>query len=73
MVAVLPENVIKNNQSATTSHLKPFITKTKEEQDMALEIKVIAWDRHKIMAGSNWQMGYQPSRYLTNLMLCCKK
>jgi hypothetical protein len=25
---------------ATTSHLKPFITKTKEEQDMALEIKV---------------------------------
>ena len=48
---------------ATTSHLKPFITKTKEEQDMALEIKVIAWDRHKIMAGSNWQMGYQPSRY----------
>jgi hypothetical protein len=28
---------------------------------MALEIQVLAWDRHKNMAGLNWLMGSQPS------------
>jgi hypothetical protein len=28
---------------------------------MTLEIQVLAWDRHKKVAGFNWLMGSQPS------------
>jgi hypothetical protein len=28
---------------------------------MMLEVQVLAWDRHKKVAGLNWEIGSQPS------------
>jgi hypothetical protein len=28
---------------------------------MMLEVQVLAWDRHKNVAGLNWVIGFQPS------------
>jgi hypothetical protein len=56
---------VQLNINKTSNHLAPqtiYFKNKRRTRHMALEIKVIAWDRHKIMAGSNWQMGYQPSR-----------
>jgi hypothetical protein len=33
---------------------------------MTLEIQNLAWDRHKLVAGLNWLMGFQPPPLLDN-------
>ena len=43
-----------------TSHLNCTHSTQKTQQHMTLEIQVLAWDRHKNVAGLNWLMGSQP-------------
>ena len=43
------------------NHLPSQIIKHKKRpRHMTLEIQVLAWDRHKHLAGLNWLMGFQP-------------
>ena len=52
-------------------HFKPLCTK-KRPRHMALEILVLAWDRHNNLSGLNWLMRSQPSSpdnwYLTSIL-----
>lgn len=47
-----------NDQPLVTSNNK--VNMTTAPQHMGLEIQVLAYDRHKNMAGLNWLMRYQP-------------
>jgi hypothetical protein len=48
-------NKMNNNLSSQLAEHK------KIPQHMTLEIKVLAWDKHKNMGGLNWSLGSQPS------------
>jgi hypothetical protein len=48
------------NKQTITYHLMPFTPKKKRPGHMALEILLLAWDRHKNVAGLNQLMGSQP-------------
>ena len=49
-------NINKTNNLISPSHWTQ-----KRPQNLTLEIQVLAWDRHKYVAGLNRLMGFQPS------------
>jgi uncharacterized protein YpmS len=47
------------NINKINNHLSTELTEHKKDHDMTLKIQVLAWKRHKNMAGLNWLMGFQ--------------